>query len=217
MTENGDALPRGNYYTDGSYMTTDLRKGVTRNRAGTRMVALTNDFLLGFRGALADECGPAADTVLKTCGRTWGKRFAARFEREMTDFYGIAAGDFSMAMFHACLAEAFARHGWGRLELDLRLHDRGLILARIEHPVMGEIVTDADAPVETLMVGILAGFFSHFSGENLDCVQTCCKARGAADTRFIIGLGKRLGPVPGWLGQGRTHDEIIAEVVNTRA
>jgi predicted hydrocarbon binding protein len=208
---------RGNYYSSREYLSTDVKTGVTRNRAGTRMICLTRDFLLGLRTALVTECGPAADTVFKTCGRTWGGQFARRFEKELSEYYGMSLSDFALGMFQACLAEAFGRHGWGRLTVDFSRHEQGLIVADLEGAVYAELVETADRPVESLTAGILAGVFSHLSGQDLDCVQTACKACGAPSSRFVLGLKARIEPAEAMVAAGKGHDEIVAALAASRA
>jgi predicted hydrocarbon binding protein len=211
-----DFLPRPDFYAEGDYLKTDIPRGVTRNRLGTRICSLSQDFLLGMRKAIVDECGSAADEVFKSCGRRWGDLLARRFEKEMTEYHGKALKQFPLATFQACLIQMFSHHGWGVLRLDLDHYHRGLLLVELENPVFGSLVPTADQPVETLMAGILAGFFAYFSGEDLDCVQTACMARGAPFSRFIIGLRPRMAPVGAWLSNGKAHEAILGELLEVR-
>jgi len=213
----GESLMRGNYYAESSYCRTDICKGVTRNRSGTRLIALSQDFLLGFRRAIADECGPAAEVVFKTCGKKWGTMCAQRFEKELGEFYGKPVREFMFTLFHACLEALFNHHGWGKVKVDLSRHEQGLLVVDLEGAVMADLVEQADQPVDTLMAGILAGFFSHLSGQDLDCVQTQCLACGAASSKFIIGLGSRLAPVGAWVNQGKSHADVVNQLANVRA
>jgi predicted hydrocarbon binding protein len=209
-------LRRPNFYAEGDYLRTDLAKGVTRNRLGTRICALTEDFLTGFRKAIIDECGPAADTVFKSIGRKWGALFAKRFEKEMTEYHGKALKEFPMAVFQACLVELFSHHGWGRLELHLEHYDRGLLLIDLKGAIMASLVQTADKPADALMAGIFAGFFAYLTGEDLDCVQTACSACGAASSSFVVGLTARLAPAQAWADGGKSHQEIVAELAELR-
>ncbi|MBY0526792.1 MAG: hypothetical protein K2R98_25595 [Gemmataceae bacterium] len=213
----GESQMRGNFYAESSYVQTDVLKGVTRNRAGTRMVCLTEDFLHGFRRAIQDECGPAAETVFRTCGRKWGMTFAQRFEKEMAEFYGKPVSEFMLALFQACLVELFSHNGWGKVTLDVSRHEEGLLIVTLDNAIFASMVKKADKPVDALMAGILAGFFSRLSGQELDCVQTTCKACGADASRFIIGLTPRLAPVEAWVANGKSHVEIIAQLASVRA
>lgn len=206
---------QGNYFAASRYCHTDVRRGWTENRLGTRIIALSEDFLRGFRTAVIDECGPAADVVFKSVGRRWGELLAKRFEKEMTAFYGLPLREFIVAMFQACLTELFSHHDWGKLKLDLSRHDRGLILVHLENAIMGDLVSQADRPVDTMFAGIFAGFFSYLAGQPLDCIQTTCRACGDDKARFIITLQTRLAAVTE-NGSQRNHEAIWQQLLDSR-
>ncbi|MGL4422408.1 MAG: hypothetical protein ACRCZF_17190, partial [Gemmataceae bacterium] len=113
-----DVVYAGNFYAEGYYATTDVRRGVTRTRTGVRLACLTSDFLIGFRRAIVDETGPAADTVFKSCGRKWGGFLAKRFDKDMSEFHGRPLRDLSVAKFQTSLMELFSHHGWGLMKFD---------------------------------------------------------------------------------------------------
>jgi hypothetical protein len=202
-------LTRGNYFAEGAYVTTDVKKGVMRNRAGTRMIALTSDFLTGLCSALEAECGPAAPAVLRSCGRTWGRRVGERLAKELEEFYGMPVAEFTMSLYEACLTEAFSHDGWGRLTFDFSRHDRGLIVVRAKDAIFAALAAKADRPVDTLLAAVLAGVLSAVSGQPLDCVQTACQACGAGEGVFVVALADRLAKVADWPAKGRPHDEVV--------
>ena len=203
-----DALSFCNYYND-DYLETNTRTGVTTNRAGTRLLALSSDFLLGLHQALAMECGEAAATVFRTCGRTWGRQFAVKFEQELTQFYGRPMREFPVALFEACLKQAFSRHGWGRVEIDYSYHEHGLIIVDLPDCIYADLLGKQAPEGDPLMAGLLAGLFSHLSGQNLDALQTLSKAKGDAHNRFILTLPARVQRAERLLDQGKKHDEIL--------
>lgn len=209
-------IMRGNFFAEGEFCRTDPATGVTRNRAGTRLCALTSDFLVGLRTAVSYECGPAADEVLKKTGLKWGRKFAERFEKELSEFYGRPLHEFPLAMFQICLAEAFSHHGWGLLTLDFSRSEQGTISATVANPIMGSIVGKSDAPVDTLIAGTLGGFFAHFSGEDLEALQTECTACGADVARFVIALKSRLNVVAPLVAKKQSHAEILAALATVR-
>ena len=209
----------GNYYAEGLYCETDVARGVTRSRSGTRLCCLTTDFLLGFRRAVIDECGPAADLVFKSCGRKWGGFAARRFDDEMTGFHGRPLREFTMAQFRAAVADLFSHHGWGMVDLDLSRHDQGLVVVTVSDPLFASITKgsgEPEQPVESLTAGVLAGFFAALFEQDLDCVQTSCVALGDSESRFVIGLSARLAGVPNLLTGGKKHDQILKELANIR-
>ncbi len=213
------AIAGGNYFAEGVYAKTDVRRGVTRNRAGARLVYLTSDFLTGFRRAILDECGPAADVVFKTCGRKWGGFLAKQFDRELSAFLGQAVRDLPMAKFQACLADLFSHHGWGLVKVDFQQHAQGLILVTIPMPIFAEIALRDQSPegmVDSLTAGLMAGLFSELFGQDLDCFQTQCRACGAEASEFVVGLTTRLAGVPAWLDAGKTHRQVLTELATVR-
>jgi predicted hydrocarbon binding protein len=204
MVNNLGASGHANPFAGPDALHADPQTGVTRNRAGARVLTLTREFLVGLAGALEAECGPTAEAVAKSCGRAWGRRYAARLERELGQCLGTPFADVPLAEFTDCLALAFNHHGWGLLALDYGRHDRGLIVAELRHaPPVGE---------NGLLAGLLAGLFSHFAGLTLDCIPTQRPDGEAGAARFVIGLADRLNRFADAAAQGRPHDEIMAEL-----
>src|SRR6056297_1383677 len=91
------------YYQEELYMTADIETGVLYNRSGRRMLALTDDFLIGLHRALEKECGDRAETVIHRCGRKWGRNFGDGLTAEWSEFYGTPFGNFPLAMFQSLL------------------------------------------------------------------------------------------------------------------
>jgi predicted hydrocarbon binding protein len=211
-----EPIKGGNFYAEGLYCETDVRRGVTRARNGTRLCCLTTDFLLGFRRAIIDECGPAADLVFHSCGKKWGAFAARRFDQDMQDFAGKPLREFTMAEFQSCLADLFSHHGWGVVRLDLSHHDQGLIVVTVSDPIFASLSGPSEKPVDSLMAGVLGGFFATLFEQDLDCVQTSCRARGDQESRFVIGLAARLAGVPNLLAAGKSHAQIMKELANIR-
>ncbi len=207
---------RGNYFAKDSYVRTNVKTGVQRDRSGTRVCTLPNEFLLGFHKAIAEECGPAAETVLKSCGVRWGAAYAQRLGGQLAEFYGQPVSEFATAEFFATLVEAFGQNGWGKLQVDLTYHDRGVIVAIIDGAIMASLIGKASKPADTLIAGTLAGFFRELTGEDLDCVQTQCSACKAKDSRFVITLASRLANAPEWVSSGLSHGEILVKLLASR-
>lgn len=183
---------RGNYFAPRTYARTDPRRGVAYNRAGARVLSLTDDFLKGLAAALAAQPNVDAARVCRACGRHWGRQFAARLERELSGFHGRPLLETPMPFFEACLVEAFRGHGWGVLTLD-HTHARiGVILATLESAPFEGV---AGRPGDPLTAGLLAGLLGHFAGQNLDAAQPEVRARGDAADRFVVSLAARVAPL----------------------
>lgn len=204
-----DTRMAGNYFTQ-DYLATDVKTGVTRNRGGTRMLALTDDFLLGLHTALTQECGPAADEVFRSCGRTFGAQLARKLSAELQQFYGKPLTEFPMAMFEACLKQAFGRHGWGDVAFDFTRHDKGVVVVDLKSAVFADLLPAQERPADPLMAGVLAGMFSSFAGRSLGCLQTQCSGRGDGVSRFVLTDAARIDGVAELAAAGKPHDEILA-------
>lgn len=202
----------GGYYSRPDYFQHDVAKGTIRTVAGTRMCALTDDFLRGFRGAVRYECGKASDRVFKKCGIRWGNSFAARFDREISDHYGVPTRELSAGIVQTCLDEAFRQHGWGSITVDLSDYDHGLVTIVIRDSVMPAVVGSSDKPSDALMSGFLQAIFTHYAGTDLECHQTDCPSRGSDASRFLLGHPDRLKPVPGWVADQLSHAAIVSRL-----
>src|SRR5262245_8034818 len=92
---------RGNYFAEGSYLTQNLGAGTLRNRAGARMLALSDTFVVAMLNTLQAELGEQAAAVVKDIGRDWGRRAAEQFANEIGDYYGRPLMQQPLAMFAA--------------------------------------------------------------------------------------------------------------------
>jgi predicted hydrocarbon binding protein len=205
---------RGNIYARPDYFLTDVTKGATRTPSGVRVCTLTSDFLLGFRDAVVYECGKSYRAVMKACGKRWGGTFVTRFDKELTAVYQTPTKELPAGVVHACLADAFNYHGWGKLSIDVSAAEDGFVQVSVTDPVFPSVVRESDRPVDHLMAGLLASVFSHLAGTTLDAVQTDCPTRGASASRFIIAAPERIAAAEGWIDAAPadaplTHDAIL--------
>src|SRR5437763_179117 len=118
ISSTHDLPPRGNYFAEGEYLTQDLASGTLRNRAGARMLALTDDFLLATLNTLRAELGEQAGAAVSALGRNWGRHAAEQFAAEMERYHGRPLMKLPLALFTADLTEAFRHHGWGAPAID---------------------------------------------------------------------------------------------------
>src|SRR5262245_26184032 len=217
ISSTHDLPPRGNYFAESGYLSQDLKSGTMHNRAGARMVALTDGFLLTLLNSLELELGNRAAPVLKAAARDWGRRAAGQFAAELEKHYGRPIADLPLGLFAADLTEAFRHHGWGLFRFNFNQYSQGVLTVEVENAMVGAIVKPAKRPVEGLLAGFLAGMFSHLAGVEVDCVQTDCRACGVGESRFVRRMPQRLGVLEGRTATGRGHAEILKEVVQSRA
>ncbi|MFO0807429.1 MAG: hypothetical protein U0746_02265 [Gemmataceae bacterium] len=196
-------MNRGNYFDEIAYIEADVSAGTLRTRGGTRVVALTSEFLHAMSSSLATECGPAAGRVLKAAGRAWGKRFAAQIEGVLGDYEAMPLREVSFGEFAGRLAAAFSHHGFGILTLDTAHTGIGVLTATI---------TGSPEPPE-LLAGFVAGVLSHFSGEDLDAMPTQLTPM----LKLAVTLPSRLDRVADAVHRGLSHEEVLAALTESRA
>jgi len=210
ISSTHDLPSRGNYFAEGAYLTQDLGAGTLRNRAGARVLALSDTFVITMLNTLQAELGEQAGAVVKDIGRDWGRRAAEQFAGETGDYYGRPLMQQPLAMFAANLTEAFRHHGWGTFRFDFSRYANGVLVVEVREPIVGGVVKPAAAPVDGLLAAFLAGMFSYFAGVDLDCAQTDCRARGAELSRFVLTVPDRLKAVA-----GKPHDEMVQALSKT--
>jgi len=206
----------GDYFAEAEYLEQDLNTGTIRNRAGSRMLALTDEFLVAMHNGVEDHFGALSDAVLTAIGRDWGRRAAEQFGAEMARHRARAAGELPLSVFAADLAAAFRHHGWGCVAFDFERFSHGILGVDVTNPVVGSAVKHADVQNEPLLAGFLAGMFSQLSGTELDCLQTECGGNGIAASRFLLTVPERVAAVAGLVAERRPHVEILAELEKTR-
>ncbi len=217
ISSTHDLPPRGNYFAESGYLAQDLKTGAIHNRAGARMIALTDDFLVSLHNGLQAELGDRAAAVLKAVARDWGRRAAEQFAAEMEKHYGKPLSELPLGLFATDLTEAFRRHGWGLFRLNFNQYAQGVLSIAVQNPIVGAIVKPSKRPVDGLLAGFLAGMFSHFAAIELDCVQTDCQACGSGESRFVLTIPQRLSVLDGRTPNGRGHSEMLKEVLQSRA
>jgi predicted hydrocarbon binding protein len=218
MLATSHDLPlRGNYFAETEYLDQDLNSGTLRNRAGARMLALTDECFIALHNVMADEFGARSEGVLKAFGGDWGRQAAQQFVAETARHHDRASTELPLAVFSADLTAAFLHHGWGRFQFDFGRYSHGIIGVDVHEPFVGSVVKSAGRLVEPLLAGFLAGMFSQLAGITLECLQTECRANGAAVSRFLLTVPERLAAVTPLTLEQKPHGEIVAALEKTQA
>lgn len=214
MTVNAE-LEYKHYYQEELYMVADVATGVLYNRSGRRMLALTDDFLIGLHRALEKECGDRAAAVIHACGRRWGHNFGEGLAAEWAEFYKLPFREFPMALFECLLMQEFAHNGWGTLQIDYSHFDKGIIALSLQGAIMAAIRKDlaGSRQADVLTAGILGGMFSVFLGRELDCIQSQSESEGLKDSRFLLSSGPRIGQLREGCDDTDHHTELLARLL----
>lgn len=204
------------YYVERLYMSANVETGVLTNRSGRRMLALTNDFLLGLHRALAKECGEDVSGVLYRCGRKWGRNFGKGLADAWSEFYECSFREFPLAFFQSLLIQEFACNGWGVLTIDYELVNRGVLQMKLDGAIMSEITDEpVQYPLDNLTAGILAGMCSIFLDRDLDCIQTQDGKQADGISTFLMSDPKRIQAVLSQPGLS-TQREKLDFLLNTK-
>lgn len=208
-----DNLP----FYEHDYFRHNLRRGTLHNRSGTKMCTMPSELLLALKQVLEEETGDAWRQILHRVGRIWGRRVARRFHKELTDYYNRPLHEMPTREFIHILEGYFRYHGWGRLSVSLSHGEAGFILAKLENSAFVEITGQSDAPVDSIVCGLLSEFFCQISERtDIDCVETECSATGAPACRFILGIEPRLERVRRQVASGVSHDAILTDLFPMR-
>ena len=211
-----ETLEFKNYYVERLYMSANVETGVLTNRSGRRMLALTNDFLLGLHRALSKECGDRVSEVLYRCGRKWGRNFGKGLADAWAEFYQSSFDEFPLAFFQSLLMQEFACNGWGLLTIDYSHFQRGVLQLELDGAIMSEItLEDVNYPVDNLTAGILAGMFSIFVHRDLDCVQTQDGQHAEGISLFLMSDPARVQSLQASSGLN-AHQEKLDFLLNTK-
>ncbi|MDX2177314.1 MAG: hypothetical protein SF028_12680 [Candidatus Sumerlaeia bacterium] len=202
-----------NLFEPSDYFELDVRGGVMRNRFGAKCCSLSGHFLRGLYIALQHEAGPAWRAILKSCGESWGAKYAQRFVRETGQFYSQSLDEMPMARFDALLRENFATHGWGRLAPDYSRLNAGVIVVEVANPVLTEALGIAEPRVEVLLEGVLKALYSEVTGQPLECVETAAAAQGAPASLFLLAHKDRMKDAARMADDGKPHADILAHVL----
>lgn len=212
-------LAFNDYYAEELYMSADVETGVLYNRSGRRMLALTDDFLVGLHRALEKECSERAPAVLYSCGKRWGKNFATGLAQEWSEFYQAPISEFPLAMLESLIVQEFGHNGWGILEFDYQYWNRGILQLTLDGAIMAELLGNkAIGPADVMTAGILAGMFSHFMETGLGCVQSESSAQGGTLNRFIItGEDRMDAGIKNQALSAETHATILAQLLGNQS
>jgi uncharacterized protein len=214
MSPEIQPLGGGNFFAYRDYLSWDMKAGVLHTRDKVRVMGFPVCMLVGILEGLEEECGQAWSVVLYSCGKWWGKRQMQRFQKALHKHFGQSLEELPTAQVHAALAEAFATEGWGRVSLDIKYADKGVLRVGVKGSPFVEAFQSSkletkNTAVDYLFAGALAGMFSYMTNADIAVTEVACTNQGAEKCEFVVGLSDKLNPVAGWLKQGMPADEIF--------
>lgn len=208
--------PNLNYFTHPAFVALESDTGVLRSRGGTRLLGISEDFLRGFVLACEDEAGSATPLLLRRCGSLYGQRLAERCERELQAFAGVPLHSRTMPEFGALVEDLWNGLGMGRIQVDYRHVQLGILPIKLLHSPMQDIGPKGHT-ADDLLCGIIEGFFRHFTGAGgaegpdvLRALQTGDQRLGDREgTTFILGFAEAARQIEEMVAQRLPNSEIL--------
>lgn len=201
-----------NYYSHPVGLQLDVRRGLVRNRSGSRVVGVSEDFLRGFVASIEHEIGPATRMVLRKCGVMFGGRLARRFENETSAFAGTALQERPLNEFSGLLSDLWSSYGFGELLVDWDCGKSGYLPVRLNGSPMQNIGPTGHVS-DDLFTGILQGFFAHFIDPGVRCVQTGDLRLGSKEgTTFIVGTEPYAKRAEQMANDRMLHSQIVVRL-----
>lgn len=190
----------------------DFVEGTVVNSSKTRMIYLSSDIILGIYKALKEETGPAWTIILKNCGRLWGRKVSGHLTRDMQARWQRRPADLTASQYIQMLEAYFPAHGWGRLRVHLDdATSRGVVRFTMQHSLFARVLEEESIPVDSMVSGILQGFFQELTGQSLDCEEIGCIRQGHAECTFVLTHEERLDKIRPSLEEGNGNP---AELLN---
>lgn len=173
----------------------------------------TLEFLRSLHFTMLEEFGDETQDALYRTGFEWGLRDLAVLASRPaggTPETGTpaerAAG--TLRRWWSTLAAA----GWGSVEFDVSLIDRGIVIAAAKESAAAAALGGSDDPVCHLYAGLLAGAVSHLAREERHAVEIACQALGDERCLFVIAPGPLADSTENWRQQGLRPGEILNRV-----
>jgi predicted hydrocarbon binding protein len=110
------------------------------------------------------------------------------------------------------LRRVWALYGWGTLNLDFDLREKGFVAVSVENAMYSDVVGNIGRTSDFVIAGVLASIVGDLSGRELECIEIGCKSKGDARCDFLVGIKNRVDVVAAWVKAGRTKSEIIASI-----
>jgi len=190
----------------------DGATGIITNPDGHRFVGATREFIGALHFVADKERAGVWAAALKSTGASWGKNIATDLDARLARLGKPASSALPLEACLAVIEHTFAVHGWGRLQLDLTdAPEHGILSARLEQSVFVESLPEATVPVDSLLAGVLQGFFEHVSSQTLGCAEIACAVHGAEHCTFVITAPERLDPIRPFIGR-ESVEQILARL-----
>lgn len=208
-------MVKDNYF-DEKYLKLDVLAGVITNTSGNRLIALTEDFLVGFKKAVEDETGDSYKIVFHTCGREWGKGYAKKFKEEIKKYYNKDLSDLPIFTIDELFKGMWTKNGWGEIKVNWKeAFGHGVFEIEIKNPSFSSVIGNDGELCDQIFEGLIESLFSDLFSKELKCVQTSNQKFGFGSmSKFILSIPQRMKDAEGLVDSKSTHEKIFEMVKN---
>ncbi|TAG28029.1 MAG: hypothetical protein EAZ37_03220 [Burkholderiales bacterium] len=193
----------------------DLYEGTASSAAGTKIIYLSTDLIVGIHKAIEYEAGEAWQVIFNSCGLRWGRKVATSFERELRVAANRRIDALTVIEYKEMVESYFSHHGWGKLSMRMDgIESHGVLVAELTDSVFRYALPNVDTCVDQLIAGMLRGIFESLAQAELDCLMIEERQAGSAPLcRFLISGPDRIRWGQSLVDEGKAYDEVYKEVL----
>jgi hypothetical protein len=191
-------------------------KGTISDWNDARNILVTEDFIIGLIQGLEEEIGTASPVIMYNIGKEWGNRDAKFFKSWFEKEYAYEKGINQYHLLYVLEAWwwPFISQGWGNWDVDLSDQKNGFIFVNIFDSAVARTLGDVGKPVCHIYAGLMAGFFSTLTQNDLNCIEVHCYAMGETYCKFLVGKQDRIDAATFWQNEGATARDIEKRLQN---
>jgi len=206
---------RHNYYSSEDFIQRDISMGTISLADQNRAAQVSESFITGLHSGIAEEIGDASSYLMYLAGYEWGMRNMANFSTRMRDEFGSGKTDI-WAMNKTFVWESWwwplTTQGFGGWALDLKLENKGIVVAEIFNSAVAQSMERAGKPVCHMYAGLFAGAFSYYDRSERSAIEIQCYAMGNGSCKFLIGDSKSVDAAEFWSTEGASASEILSRL-----
>jgi predicted hydrocarbon binding protein len=206
---------RHNYYSPEDFIQRDLNTGVISLADQNRAAQVSESFITGLHAGIDHEVGNASGYLMYRAGYEWGLRNMANFSARMRQEFGSGKNDI-WTMNKIFVWESWwwplTTQGFGGWALDLKLENKGIVVAEIFNSAVAQSMERAGKPVCHMYAGMFAGAFSYYDRRERSAIEIQCYAMGNGSCKFLIGDSKDVDAAEFWRTEGASAAEVVSRL-----
>ncbi len=196
------------------YLEQHLEDGRMKTGAGTRLVVMPEELIVGLHRALHHEAGSAWSLIAYTCGRRWGERLLDTIDREWRHYEGESFERVEYPVFEGWLESYFDFYGWADLEVDFSEERQGVVQFWLADSVFDRLLEDFEGDyVNEIFAGVLASLTSRMADRELECLEIASAHQEDVErSRLAVALPERIEEARRARLDGAATDELLDQL-----